>query len=201
MASYVPKSVTNLCPSGAQVANTTGISYFKPEEAAPQEPGKFGSKNTRTGGYIDASLDPTKVDTSVGAKGLASVKGRAQVAANQQKKAATKAYKDTKKDAQKTVSEARNTQKHMPTRSHVGHGRRRRREVDRVDRGGQGHHRGHEADGLRQEEEQEGVTPKSPRARRRGTTTAARSPSSAAGRRPAPRPCPAARARRARPPS
>ena len=109
MASYVPKSVTNLCPSGAQVANTTGISYFKPEEAAPQEPGKFGSKNTRTGGYIDASLDPTQVDTSVGAKGLASVKGRAQVAANQQKKAATKAYKDTKKDAQKTVSEA---QKH-----------------------------------------------------------------------------------------
>ncbi|KAH8064484.1 hypothetical protein JL722_1359 [Aureococcus anophagefferens] len=106
VASYVPKSVTNLCPSGAQVANTTGISYFKPEEAAPQEPGKFGSKNTRTGGYIDASLDPTQVDTSVGAKGLASVKGRAQVAANQQKKAATKAYKDTKKDAQKTVTGA-----------------------------------------------------------------------------------------------
>ena len=50
MASYVPKSVTNLCPSGAQVANTTGISYFKPEEAAPQEPGKFGSKNTRIAG-------------------------------------------------------------------------------------------------------------------------------------------------------
>ena len=38
MASYVPKSVTNLCPSGAQVANTTGISYFKPEEVARMRP-------------------------------------------------------------------------------------------------------------------------------------------------------------------
>ena len=96
MASYIPKSVTSMCPSASQIENATGISVSSEEVEQTQEPGKFGSKNTRTGGYIDKSLDPANIDTSVGAKGMSNVKKTVEIGAKQQKKAAKQAAKEAK---------------------------------------------------------------------------------------------------------
>ena len=105
MASYIPKSVTSMCPSASQIENATGISVSSEEVEQTQEPGKFGSKNTRTGGYIDKSLDPANIDTSVGAKGMSNIKKTVEIGAKQQKKAASKAVGDTKKQAEKKATE------------------------------------------------------------------------------------------------